>query len=178
MDPKEDGLSLEPDPVWDDRFASVRDRVADASDDRLCDVFHVGSTAIAGVPGKPVLDVMPVYDSAAGMRAAADRLTDGEFEREHDADDTVVALRREPDHVVAVRMHTVDADQWRPILLLREYLTDHPDAREEYARVKREAAAEHPDDMEAYTNAKFDLVQSLTEAAREAGYEDRLPAFA
>jgi len=119
-----------------------------------------------------------VYDSAAGMRAAADRLTDGEFEREHDADDTVVALRREPDHVVVVRMHTVDADQWRPILLLREYLTDHPDAREEYARVKREAAAEHPDDMEAYTNAKFDLVQSLTEAAREAGYEDRLPAFA
>ncbi|TKX84807.1 hypothetical protein EXE43_16935, partial [Halorubrum sp. SS5] len=57
MDPKEDGVSLLQDPQWDDRYESARDRVEAASDDRLLDVFHVGSTAIPGVPGKPVLDV-------------------------------------------------------------------------------------------------------------------------
>ncbi|RLM70641.1 GrpB family protein [Halorubrum sp. Atlit-8R] len=174
MDPKEDGVTLDPDPRWEDRYEAVRERVESASDDRLLDVFHVGSTAIPGVPGKPVLDVMPVYADADGMRAAAEWLAAAGFEREHDADDTVVAIRREADGVVAVRMHTVEADQWRPMLLFREYLSDHPRARAEYARVKRDAAAEHGDDMAAYTEAKFEVVRSLTREAREAGYEDRV----
>lgn len=177
MDPKEDGISLDPDPRWEDRYESVRERVETVSDDRLLDVFHIGSTAIPDVPGKPVLDVMPIYADTGGMRAAAEGLAAAGFEREHDDDDTVVVIRRETDGVVAVRMHTVDADQWRPMLLFREYLIDHPRARAEYARVKRDAAAKHGDDMTAYTEAKFEVVRSLTREAREAGYEERLPAF-
>ncbi|QKG93999.1 GrpB family protein [Halorubrum salinarum] len=177
MDPKEDGVSLLQDPQWDDRYESARDRVEAASDDRLLDVFHVGSTAIPGVPGKPVLDVMPIYADGDGMRAAAEGLAAAGFEREHDAEDTVVAVRRESNAVVAVRMHTVEADQWRPMLLFREYLTDHPRARAEYARVKRDAAAEHGGDMAAYTEAKFEVVRSLTQAARDEGYVERLPTF-
>ncbi|QAU12044.1 GrpB family protein [Halorubrum sp. BOL3-1] len=177
MDPKADGITLEPDPVWDDRYETERARVEDASDSRLLDVFHVGSTAIPGVPGKPVLDVMPIYAEYEGMRTAADRLVTDGFDRERD-DDTIVLVRRDDDHVVAVRIHTTDAEQWRPILVFRDYLTDDPDARAEYARVKREAADAHADDMEAYTDAKFEVVRSLTERAREAGYEERLPEFA
>jgi GrpB-like predicted nucleotidyltransferase (UPF0157 family) len=178
MDPEQDGITLRPDPVWTDRYDSERARVQAASDSRLLDVFHVGSTAIPGVPGKPVLDVMPIYAEYGGARTAADRLVNEGFALEHDGDDTVVLVRRNDDHVVAVRMHTVDAEQWRPMLLFRELLIDDPDARAEYARVKRAAADAHPDDVEAYTDAKFEVVRSLTERAREAGYEERLPEFA
>lgn len=178
MDPKRDGITLLPDPVWTDRYETERARVEAASDSRLVDVFHVGSTAITGVPGKPVLDVMPIYTEYDGARTAADRLADEGFTLEHDGDDTAVLVRRDDDCVIAVRMHTVDAEQWRPILLFRNYLADHPDARAEYARVKREAADAHADDVEAYTDAKFEAVRSLTERAREAGYAERLPEFA
>lgn len=177
MDPEADGITLEPDPVWEDRYDRERDRVGEASKEGVLGVFHVGSTAIPGVPGKPVLDVMPVYAGDEPMRAAADRLVEAAFERQHDADDTVVLIRREADHVVAVRMQTVDAEQWRPMLVFREYLTDEPEARARYARVKREAADEHPDDMAAYTDAKAEVVRSLTAEARDAGYERRLPSF-
>lgn len=178
MDPKEDGITLERDPVWNDRYKSERDRVKAASDEGLLDVFHIGSTAIPGVPGKPMLDVMPVYTDCEAMRAAADRLVDKEFELEHDGPDCLVVLRREEEYLVAIRMHPIDADQWRPMLIFREYLTENPDAREEYARVKREAADEHPDDMGAYTQAKTEVVRSLMKKARDAGYEERLPPFA
>lgn len=178
MDPKEEGITLEQDPIWECRYKSERDRVKEASDDGLLDVFHIGSTAIPGVPGKPVLDVMPVYSDYEAMRAATDGLVEETFELEHDADDTNVILRREEEYVVAVRMHTVNAEQWRPMLIFREYLTENSDARTEYARVKREAADEHPDDMEAYTRAKTEVVRSLMEKARDAGYEECLPAFA
>lgn len=178
MDPKEGDITLEPDPIWKDRYRSERDRVKEASDEGLLDVFHIGSTAIPGVPGKPVLDVMPVYTDYEAMRATADHLVEKAFELEHDTDDTIILLRREEDYVVAVRMHTIDAEQWRPMLIFRDYLSENPDARKEYTRVKRQAADEHPDDMEAYTSAKTEVVQSLMEKARDAGYEEHLPAFA
>lgn len=178
MDSKEDGITLESDSVLTKRDESERDRFKEASTEGLLDVFHVGSTAIAGVAGKPVLDVMPVFTDYEAMRATADRLVEGEFELDHDADDTIVVLRRDPEYVVAVRMHTVKADQWRPMLIFREYLTENPDAGREYEPVKREAADQHPDDLEAYTKAKTEVVQSLLEEARNTGYEDRLPAFA
>lgn len=178
MDPKEDGITLESDPIWKDRYQAERDRAKAASDEGLLDVFHIGSTAIPGVPGKPVLDVMPVYTNYEAMRAAADRLSDKGFEVEHDGPDCIVVLRREDEYVVAIRMYPLDADQWRPMLIFREYLTENSDAREEYAHVKREAADKHPDDMEAYTKAKTEVVKSLMKKARDAGYEERLPPFA
>lgn len=178
MDPQEEGITLEPDPIWKDRYESERDRIKEASNEGLLDVFHIGSTAIPGVPGKPVLDVMPVYTDDEAMRATSDHLVEKSFELEHDADDTIVVLRREEEFVVAVRMHTINAEQWRPMLIFREYLTENPDARKVYARIKREAADEHPDDMEAYTRAKTEVVRSLMEKARNAGYEECLPAFA
>lgn len=178
MDPKAEGISLEPDPIWNDRYTVERDRITAASDDGLLDVFHIGSTVIPGVPGKPVLDVMPVYTDYESMRATADRLLSQSFELEHDGEDTIVLIRKEEEYVVANRMHTVEAEQWRPMLMFREYLTENPDARTEYARVKRDAAEEHPDDLSAYTKAKTDIVRRLLEQAREAGYEECLPPFA
>lgn len=178
MDPKQDGVTLEQDPKWGDRYESEQNRVREASNRGLLDVFHIGSTAIPGVPGKPVLDVMPVYADYEAMRAAADHLVENEFALEHDADDMTIVLRREEEYVVAVRMYTIDADQWRPMLIFREYLTENPDARKGYARVKRDAADKHSDDLEAYTRAKTEVVRSLTEKARAAGYEERLPEFA
>jgi len=135
MDPKQDGVTLELDPKWGDRYESEQSRVREASNGGLLDVFHIGSTAIPGVPGKPVLDVVPVYADYEAMCAAADHLVENEFELEHDADDMTVVLRREEEYVVAVRMYTVDADQWRPMLIFREYLAENPEARKEYARV-------------------------------------------
>lgn len=177
MDPEEDGITLESDPIWNDRYKSEHDRVKAVSDEGLLDVFHIGSTAILGVPGKPVLDVMPVYTNYEAMRAAANRLRDKGFDVEHDGPDCIVLLRREDESVVAIRMHPVDAEQWRPMLIFREFLTENAEARDKYARVKREAVEKHPNDMVAYTTAKTEVVKSLMRKAREAGYEERLPSF-
>ena len=171
-------ITLESDPVWTDRYEAERERILSVAGDELLGVFHVGSTAIPDLPGKPVLDVMPIFTEYESMRAVAASLADDGYELETDAPDCVVSIREESDHVVAIRMHTRDADQWRPMLVFREYLRENAAARREYERVKREAAAEHREDLDAYTRAKTDVVRSLVAEARDAGYDDRLPEFA
>ncbi len=49
--------------------------------------------------------------------------------------------------------------------MFREYLRANPEAREEYAAVKREAAAEHPENIGAYNAAKADVCKAILERA-------------
>lgn len=173
---RERRVVLHEDPHWPERFEAERERLRDVAGEGLLGVFHVGSTAVRDVPGKPALDVIAVYDDETAVEAAVGRLTeDDRYEREPD---TTVVVRWEADWAVFCKAHARDDETVRNQLLFREYLRENPEARREYARVKREAAEEHPDDLESYTRAKWDVVSSILERAREGGYEERLPAFA
>lgn len=178
-------LWLEPDPVWTDRFEDERERVQSASDDGLLGVFHVGSTAIPDVPGKPALDVLAVYADFGSLRAAAGALTeldpggvDGTYELHAEDEESALVIRWADDHAVFVKMHTRDDEKVRNQLVFREFLREDADARREYERVKREAAADHPEDPAAYTEAKSAVVADLLERAHAEGYAEDLPAFA
>lgn len=169
-------VSFVPDPYWPDRFEAERERVRSVSGDDLLGVFHVGSTAIPDVPGKPALDVIAVYEDESALEAAADRLVEGEgFERPGEGE---VAIRWAGDWAVFVKLHTRDDEKVRAQIAFRDYLRDHPEAREEYVAVKREALEEHPDDLEAYTEAKSEVVSEVFDRAKDAGYLEDLPAFA
>jgi len=194
-------ITFEPDPVWTDRYEAERERVEAASGGGLLGVFHVGSTAIAGVPGKPALDVLAVYEDYESMRAAAETLAesgngseaDGESEDEGDGADrdndeggfelasddgeAILLIRWEGDSAVFVKMHLAGDEKATNQVLFREYLRDNPGAREEYTAAKREAREAHPEDPQAYTAAKSEVVGSLLADAREAGYDEDLPAF-
>lgn len=171
-------IQLEPDPVWTDKFETESDRVTAASGEGLLGVFHVGSTAIPDVPGKPALDVLAVYEDSDSMAAAASRLAEEDFELTRQSAEATLLIRWEGESAVFVKMHCPDDQKVRNQLLFTEYLCDHPEARREYEAVKRRAAENHPEDPQAYTEAKADVVQSLLEDARAAGYADRLPEFA
>ncbi|MFV2143273.1 GrpB family protein [Isoptericola sp. G70] len=52
------------DPAWADRFAQVESLVRGALDFRALVVEHVGSTAVPGLPAKPIIDIdLTVADS-------------------------------------------------------------------------------------------------------------------
>lgn len=170
-------ITLEPDPVWTDRYEKERERVLTASDDRLLGVFHVGSTAIPDLPGKPALDVLAVFTDYDAMRSTAEILADGEYELERDETDCVLVIDWRDDHAVFIKMHTRDDEKVRNQLVFRDYLRETPEARREYERSKRKAADAHPEDPQAYTRAKAPVVRSLVERAHEQGYAERLPEF-
>ncbi len=174
MSLKERNVSLELDPYWPERFEIERERLREICDD-IRGIFHVGSTAIPEVPGKPALDVIAVFEDDTAMEATAQALIeDHGFERPPDG---TIVIRWDDEFAVFVKLHTPDDEKVRAQIAFKEYLLDHPDCRAEYADLKEAAAAEHPDDLEAYTKAKGEFVSRVIEQAKADGYYEELPEF-
>ena len=49
---------VEYDPAWPERFAEERDRIAARLGPPALAIEHIGSTAVAGLPAKPIIDIM------------------------------------------------------------------------------------------------------------------------
>ncbi|MFB6193928.1 MAG: GrpB family protein [Halobaculum sp.] len=165
-------MTLEPDPVWTDRYERERERIERHTDPLA--VFHAGSTAIPDLAGKPELDVIAVYEDLAAVRAAADALVAGDRWSRTDTEEMVVVYHRDPPEGVFLKLHARGDRGMLDQIVFRDYLRENERARREYERVKREAAAEH-DAFQPYQEAKADTVRRLVDEAREAGYVENLP---
>lgn len=78
-------------------------------------------------------------------------------------------LVRGPEPLVRTHhLHVVDlgGSQWGSYLLLRDFLRNHPHARDAYATAKAALAQRYPNDREAYTAGKNQVVQRLLSEAR------------
>ena len=167
---------LRSDPVWTERYERVRGRIERVAGAGLAGVYHVGSTAIEDVAGKPALDVIAVYRDGAALEAAGGALAGLEgHELSHDGPDCKVVVRWLEDGAELLKLHLPGDERVANQLAVRDYLREHPAARRRYEAVKREAAAAHPEGGADYTAAKEEVVAELIEAAETAGYFEALP---
>ena len=154
---------------WTARFAQWRGRLALALGEDAVRIEHIGSTAVPGLPAKPVVDVqVSVADVEAEAYAPG-------------IEGLGIALRsREPGHRYFwpagdrprdVQIHVCRAgSEWeREHLLLRDFLRADEGTRERYGRLKLELAGRYRDDRLAHNEAKTAFVlDALGEAERWA----------
>lgn len=174
---------LLPDPIavvvysdeWADTFAVWKRRLSEALGEAAVRIEHVGSTAVAGLDAKPIIDiqvsVVDVEDEDAYVSAI---------------EALGVSLRfREPGHryfrpagdrARTVHIHVCNAGgEWeREHLVFRDYLRANRKARDAYARLKQELADRYRDDRIAYNEGKtgfiLDLMSDAQAWARRSGW--------
>jgi GrpB-like predicted nucleotidyltransferase (UPF0157 family) len=157
------------DPNWP-RLADVARRELI---DRLSGVFieieHIGSTAVPGLAGKPIIDLMACVDSLDAVLRAEAGLNDLGYRRADTGMPNRLFYARDDGDVRTHHLHVVTSDTWagRNERLLRDLLRDSAPDRERYARLKRDLAAVHGVG-DAYTRGKTGLVQELVDRARLA----------
>ncbi|MDG6103314.1 GrpB family protein [Dactylosporangium aurantiacum] len=164
------------DPAWPQRFAAARAAITEALGDLVVAIEHVGSTAVPGLPAKPVIDIdLTVGDSAdeAAYVPALVRLGYRLVLREpwwHGHRMLVSAA--EDVHLHVWPPHSPELVRHR---LFRDWLRTHPDDLERYAGTKRSLArdtAERPGD---YSLAKNDVIDAIF-ARIFAAAQDGLPS--
>jgi GrpB-like predicted nucleotidyltransferase (UPF0157 family) len=160
------------DPSWPALFAKEGNRIFEAVGQWVEEVQHVGSTAIPGLDGKPVIDLMVGLKGMADASSCVEPLTNLGY--------SYWAEGAQPHHHLFVRfvdpsmsarthnLHLVEAggQYWEERLLFRYYLRKHPETAKEYAELKYRLASRHRDDREAYTEAKADFVNEVVRLAR------------
>jgi GrpB-like predicted nucleotidyltransferase (UPF0157 family) len=156
------------DPGWPAQFAEERARLVPALGDAAAAIEHIGSTAVAGLAAKPIIDIM------VGLRRAplgeehivAVTQLGYEYRGEFGIPGRQYFRRGRPrTHQLHVVQH--GSAFWETHLLFRDHLRAHPSEAERYAALKRELAGRFRESSASYTEAKGTFIEQVLATPRE-----------
>ena len=168
----------EHDPAWRSLFAAESRVIRDAGGELIRDLQHVGSTAVRGLPAKPIVDIAIAVDTRAAIPVLVQRLTAvGYIDRgDQGRDGGYLLVRESRPRVRTIHVHIVELSdvQWRNYIAFRDILRWNRTIRDEYARLKRQLAARFQDDSKSYTASKNDFIRGVLRLTEAPG--NRFPA--
>ncbi len=161
---------------WPRLFEEEVRRRQPALGDVALDVQHVGSTAIPGMPAKPIVDIAVAIrrfeDGAACVKPLADlgylyKGENGVPGRHYFVKGTEDARTH------YLHMLEIDSDEWKEHLVFRDVLRTDRALAEEYAQLKEQLARRYPADRGAYTDGKSEFVTKVLQFAEGTKGEGR-----
>ena len=145
--------------AWSHRLSSALGPIAKR-------IEHIGSTAVSGLPAKPVIDIqVSVDDLKDESRYVPAIEVVGIQLRSRDDEHRYFRPFSGRPRDVQIHVCAIGSRWERVHLLFRDYLRADAAARLSYTESKREAAARWRDDRIAYTEAKTGTILNLIEAA-------------
>jgi GrpB-like predicted nucleotidyltransferase (UPF0157 family) len=156
---------------WPQQYAEFARWLRDClGSDVALRVEHYGSTAIPGIPAKPIIDVLVQVPSFASAKRRVVPRLDGEAWEYWWYADHMIFIKREK--LMGQRTHHVHMAPrghrlWDGIVF-RDYLRTHPEEAARYAALKRELARRYREDREGYTQAKTEYVREVMRRAAPA----------
>jgi GrpB-like predicted nucleotidyltransferase (UPF0157 family) len=157
-------------PGYEGRYRAERDRLRLGLATASLKFEHIGSTAVPGLAGKPVVDLMLGAPPAAW--AALDELRPRilalgyEDLGEAGVPGRIYFRRRTKLRAFNLALVEHDGAHWRDNVALRDYLRKNPEAAAKYAEAKRAAVAAGATTLLRYSEAKKNLLEALLRDAR------------
>lgn len=146
---------------WPAQFEAERQALQSALAPWLAgEIQHIGSTAVVGLPAKPVIDIMAPVASLRGSEGVIDSASlVGYVYHPYRAEFMHWFCKPSP-QVRTHHLHLVPLGSplWAECLVFRDALRANQALREEYASLKRRLAEQFVNDREAYTQAKAPFV--------------------
>jgi GrpB-like predicted nucleotidyltransferase (UPF0157 family) len=167
------------DPKWTAAFEEERARLDALLGKDLVAVHHIGSTAIPGIPAKPIIDVLVVVraiesvDEKTPAMVGAGYRSFGEFG---------IPGRRyfvrgfDPARTHHVHVYGEGTVRIADHLEFRDYMIAHPERAAAYGRLKVGLARRFPHNIEGYMRGKDEFIRETIDLA--ARWARRGPAGA
>ena len=168
-----DQIEIHPyDPSWPVQFYEERERLQDClSDVPVQEIRHFGSTAIPGMPAKPVIDILIAVQSLKKARETFPSALDHigyNFWQDNPKQDRLFFVKglsprgKKRSHHVHVCEY--ESEMWGQLGFC-EFLKNNPAHAKEYASLKEKLALRYHDNREAYTEAKAEFITGVMRKA-------------
>ena len=153
------------DKEWQTDFGRIKFELENAIGDLILGIEHVGSTSVQGMSAKPCIDIDVVIKDYSVFDILVIRLADIGYIHEGDLgikDREAFKYTNKP-HLQTHHLYVCpqySAELHRHITF-RDYLRTHPEAVNEYSKVKEKAAQLFPDDIDSYIEFKSPCIAKL-----------------
>jgi len=156
---------------WPQLFAREADLLAHAFQGTGAVIEHIGSTAVAGLGAKPVIDIMIGLSSLVDAERRVHELArlDYQYVPQYEAELPDRRYFRKPfQRPRTHHLHIVElgSDFWVRHLLFRDYLRAHPETAAAYYELKKRLAAESNASGMDYTELKSPFVTDVLRRAQ------------
>ena len=148
------------DPAWPQNFQTIGAALRGALGDTALRIDHIGSTSVAGLAAKPIIDIQISVLSFEPLDAIVKPIEGLGYQfNPHNSDLIKRYFGDPPDHQ-NVHIHVRVAGFWSEqfALLFRDYLRTHPEDAAAYGQLKQTLASNFGNDREGYTDAKTDFI--------------------
>jgi GrpB-like predicted nucleotidyltransferase (UPF0157 family) len=152
------------DPSWPTFFEQEKRLLLRLLGPALAAIEHVGSTAVPGLPSKPIIDIAVAVERYEAMEGWSALLPEEGYtsflDRESNED---WFFAKGPDAARTVYLHAVLAGsrKWKNYLWFRNQLRENASLRQAYGLLKEELAQMSPGDRLAYTQGKAGFIQGI-----------------
>jgi GrpB-like predicted nucleotidyltransferase (UPF0157 family) len=154
--------------AWEDEYRREADYFSEIPGAELVALHHIGSTSIAGIFAKPIIDILgvvhdiehldlliPAFESAGYQPMGEYGIPGRRYYRKLDGDRHLVHIHvfQEGSHDIARHLH------------FRDYLRTHPEDAQAYSELKQKLAEAYSDDRESYMDGKDAMIKELERKA-------------
>lgn len=161
-------LIVDYDPKWPAIYEEEKAMILRAIGNKMIAIEHIGSTAVLGLSGKPIIDIMVAVRRLADAEECVEplRAISYDYRPEASTTDRLFFNKGPPEAHRHLHVTEKGSNSWQEHLLFRNFLRSHPDVARQYYELKEELAARFRYDREAYTEAKTPFINSVVDRAR------------
>ena len=153
------------DKKWQTDFEKIKFELENAIGDLILGIEHVGSTSVQGMSAKPCIDIDVVIKDYSVFDILVSRLADIGYIHEGDLGikDREAFKYTDKPHLQSHHLYVCPqySTELHRHITFRDYLRTHPEAVNEYSKVKEKAAQLFPDDIDSYIEFKSPCIAKL-----------------
>lgn len=150
---------------WRSDFEKIKNELENAIGDMVIAIEHVGSTSVQGMSAKPCIDIdvvikdYSVFDIIVGKLADIGYIHEGDLGiKDREAFKYTDKPHLQSHHLYVCPQYSAELHRH---ITFRDYLRTHPEAANEYSKVKEKAAQLFPDDIDSYIEFKSPCIAKL-----------------
>lgn len=158
-------------PKWPDFFLEERAKIEKALSHLIVKIEHIGSTAIPGMGGNPVIDIMIGVQEKVDVEKCIPLLASIGYVLDPDRHEGFPERKSLDKYAIGAKIHLyiidINSEEWVRHILFRDHLRKNPDVARDYNKLKVELVKKYRYDREAYAKGKAKFIKKIEDKAKK-----------
>ncbi|SFG45398.1 GrpB domain, predicted nucleotidyltransferase, UPF0157 family [Halobacillus alkaliphilus] len=154
---------------WPFRYEAERKKLLQIYQSEVIDIFHIGSTSVAGLKAKPVIDIMLIVKDIERVDQCNQQMRTINYEPKGEYGMTGRRFFQKGGDQRTHHVHVFEQGDKNVTrhLAFRNYLRSHSEVREKYGNLKHRLAMQFPNDLDSYIEGKANFMSEIEKKALE-----------